>query len=72
MSRKPQSQPEPIAFTAALAPSPAKSLTLDSDGEAKLTLVLSQQDAQVILAAWPRLQDTSFHVVCIPENEVRK
>jgi len=68
----PKQAPEPIAFTAALVPAPSKSLTLDSDGEARLTLILSQHDAQVILKAWPRLQDTSFHVVCIPENEVKK
>lgn len=72
VSPKPKSEREPIAFTAALAPAPGKAITVDAEGEARLTLILSQQDAQVILKAWPRLQDTSFHVVCIPENEVRK
>ena len=70
--RKPKSELEPIAFTAALAPSPGKALTLDAEGEARLTLVLSQRDAQVLLKEWPRLQDTSFHVVFVPEGEVRK
>jgi hypothetical protein len=73
MSRtKPKAGLEPIAFTAALAPAPGKALTLDSEGEARLTLILSQQDAQSLLKEWPRLQDTSFHVVFVPEGEVRK
>jgi hypothetical protein len=63
---------EPIAFTAALAPAPSKAISVDSDGEARLTLILSQQDAQVLLKEWPRLQDTSFHVVFVPEGEVRR
>ena len=54
-------------FMAALAPSPRKSLTVDSDGEAVLTLIVPASDVMAVTAAVIALRDVAFRVTLTPE-----
>jgi hypothetical protein len=60
-------EPEPIAFLAALAPAPGKCLAFDNEGEARLTLIVSEQEATVLAQRLSELRDTSFRVTLVPE-----
>lgn len=60
-------KPDGPTFMAALAPSPRKSLTVDSDGEAVLTLVIPASDVMAVTAAVIALRDVAFRVRLEPE-----
>lgn len=57
---------EPISFTAALADG-RTCLGFDREGEARLTLIVSQQEAATLAQRLPELMDTAFRVTLIPE-----
>jgi hypothetical protein len=56
---------EPIAFVAALADG-RTCLSFDRDGEARLTLILAEQEAAQLVQRLGELRDVSFAVVCQP------
>jgi hypothetical protein len=56
----------PIQFTAALADG-RTCLGFDREGEARLTLIVSQQEAAELARRLTELMDTSFTVTCEPE-----
>ncbi len=51
-----------LTFTAALAAPPRKCLTIDSDGEAVLTLLLDAQQAPKVAVALQYLTGVAFRV----------
>lgn len=67
MSKK-KGPAEPIAFIACLA-SGRSCLSLDSEGAARLTLELSQQEAAKLAGRLKDLMDVAFAVVCQPVAE---
>ena len=56
----------PIQFTAALADG-RTCLGFDREGEARLTLIVSQQEAAELAKRLPELMDTAFVVTLKPE-----
>ena len=54
-------KPSGVSFVAAFAPN-RKSLTLDTDGECCITLVIPESDAPKVVAAFQVLKDESFRV----------
>jgi hypothetical protein len=56
----------PIQFTAALADG-RTCLGFDREGESRLTLIVSQQEAAIIAQRLVELMDTSFVVTLVPE-----
>ena len=52
---------DPIVFEAALAEGRG-CLSFDREGEARLILIISQQEAATLAANLPRLMDTAFTV----------
>lgn len=62
----PKGQPA-ITFTAALADG-RTCLGFDHEGEARLTLVISQQEAAMLAQRLTELMDTSFVVTLKPEK----
>lgn len=65
MSTRKAGAPSPIAFVAALADG-RTCLGFDREGEARLTLILSGQEAADLATRLPELMDVSFAVVCQP------
>jgi len=61
MPRKGQGDQD-LRFEAALAGSGRKALTVDSDGEATLTLIIPATDALQIMTRFYELMDRSFVV----------
>lgn len=57
MSNKPS-----IRFVACFAPPPTKALQVDTDGEAKIQLLVSAQESPVIVSAFQALRDSAFTV----------
>lgn len=57
-----------VTFTAALADG-RSCLSLDREGEGRLTLILSQPEAAKVANAWPELVDRSFMVALQPFEE---
>lgn len=64
-----KTKPEPgPSFLASLAPPPRKYLTVDSDGEAILTLVVPATEVMQVTAAVIALRDMVFRVMLTPES----
>lgn len=61
-------KPDGPTFLASLAPPPRKSLTVDSDGEAILTLVVPATEVMAVTAAVIALRDVVFRVRLEPEG----
>ena len=57
----------PIAFQAALAPSPRKTLSMDADGEVALTLIVPYTDATLLVSRWAELMDRTLLVAIVPQ-----
>ena len=57
----------PIAFAAALAPSPRKTLSMDADGEVTLTLIVPYTDATLLVSRWSELMDRTLLVAIVPQ-----
>lgn len=57
----------PIAFQAALAPSPRKTLSMDADGEVTLTLIVPYTDATMLVSRWSELMDRTLLVAIVPQ-----